>query len=125
MLTKFDAKSLSVGMNRRGASAAFTITTGEGVDSFMNVYSFLVGSRLVKVIKNGIDIIDENDVDDPLHPTHAEAALINMSKELNGFDEHLYQLACGLAVLFNNDASNDYAEQWLSQYIEEILRGED
>lgn len=125
MLTNFDKKSVNVSMNRRGCSAAFTITTGKDVDSFMNVYGFLVGSRLVKVIKNGVDIIDENDVEDPLHPTHAESALIAMSKELNGFDEHLYQLACGLAVLFNNDASNDYAEQWLTQYIEEILRGED
>lgn len=122
MLTKFDDKSVSVGMNRRGASAAFTITTGEGADSYMNVYGFLVGSRLVKVIKNGVDIIDENDVEDPLHPTHAEAELIKMSKDLDGFDESLYPIACGLAVLFHNDASDDYARDWIIKQIEESIK---
>ena len=116
--------SVIVDMNRRGASAAFNIMTGEGANARLNIYGFLVGTKIVRVMKNGVDLIDENDVLDPLHPTTAERSVIAMSKDLDGFDEHLYDLGCALAVLYNNDASDDYAARWLKERIEEILSSE-
>ncbi|QEQ94828.1 hypothetical protein pEaSNUABM56_00028 [Erwinia phage pEa_SNUABM_56] len=119
----FDKQSVSVDMNRRGCSATFTTITQEGEDertARMNIYGLLVGRRVMKVIKNGIEIIDENDVEDPLHPTQAEAAVISMTHDLEGFDEKLYWIASGLAILYNNDASDDYATDWLIRQIEEL-----
>lgn len=113
-----DKQSVTVDMNRRGASASFII--GVDTNAQMNIYGLLVGRRVMKVVKNGIDIIDENDVEDPLHPTEAEAAVISMTHDLEGFDEKLYWLGSGLAILYNNDASDDYAKEWLIRQIEDL-----
>lgn len=108
---------LQVDMNRRGASAAFSLG--------LSLYTLLVGRRVLIVKKDGKTLIDENDVGDPLRPTSQERSLIIMAKELEGIDQHLYDIGCGLAVLYNNDASDSHAEDWLLTQIQEALKGED
>lgn len=116
-MIKFDNNFLTVEMNRRGAAAKFTLLP--------DLYSILVGRRVLIVKKDGKTIIDENDVGDPLRPTTQERSLILMAKELEGIDRHLYDIGCGLAILYNNEASDSHAEDWLLTQIQEALKGED
>lgn len=118
--------NIVVEMNRRGAAAVFNILSEDATgNKNANFYSLLVGTSLVRVSKNYVNIIEEDDVLDPLHPKDVERSLIVMSKDLEDFDVHLYDLACGLSILFNNDASEDYAVDWLTKQIEEAVRSED
>jgi len=111
-----------VEMNRRGVSASFHIRSEP--ETYTS-YSIQAGRRTVRVQRGGETIIDENDIGDPLNPTNAERSVIAMAGDLDGFDRHLYDIGCGLAVLFNNDASEDHARNWLNRQIQEALKGED
>lgn len=88
------------------------------------IYEILANKRLVKVAKGGKELIGENDVFNPLQPKSDEAMILAMAHDLEGFDKHLYSIACGLAILHNNDASDDYAMRWVTKQVEEALKSE-
>lgn len=109
-------------MNRRGVFAQIALF--DDVDHYTNYYSILAGGRVLSISKGGVKLIDENDVGDPTNPTSQERALLIMSKELEGFDKHLYDIGCTLARFFCSSVTEADALIWLNNEVEEILRRE-
>ena len=114
--------SVLVEMNRRGVYAQIALF--DDVDRYTHYYTILAGSRALSVLKGGVKLIDENDVGDPTNPTSQERAVLIMSKELEGFDEHLYDIGCTLATYFCSSVTEEKAQAWLDNEVEEILHNE-
>ena len=114
--------SVLVEMNRRGVYAQIALF--DDVDRYTHYYTILAGSRALSVLKGGVKLIDENDVGDPTNPTSQERAVLIMSKDLEGFDEHLYDIGCTLAFFFCSSVTEANALIWLNNEVEEILKRE-
>lgn len=70
-------------------------------------------------------LISRDFTDDPLHITEEELSLVEvMMTHLSPFERSLHKLGCDLAVLYYNDASQEYAQEVVKNHLNNYLEVE-
>lgn len=102
----------------------------DGHDRMGYQYEIFCNRKIVEVYGDGEGgereiLISRDFTDDPLHITEAELSLVEvMMTHLSPFERSLHKLGCDLAVLHHNDASQEYAQEVVTNHLNNYLEVE-